>query len=48
MAAEVYPALADHLIGLVDVVQALKLKIQLRQSPSVVRVPDYKPICSHV
>ena len=33
MAVEAQPALADHLIGLVDVVQALKLKlgIQLRQ-----------------
>ena len=27
MAVEADPALADHLIGLVDVVQALKLKI---------------------
>ena len=27
MAVEVHPALADHLIGLVDVVQALKLKV---------------------
>ena len=38
VAVEVYPALADHLIGLVDVVQALKLKLGVSnysgQSPS--------------
>ena len=29
MAAEAHPALADHLIELVDVVQALKLKLDI-------------------
>ena len=33
MAVEVHPALADHLIGLVDVVQALKLKLGIQLRP---------------
>ena len=52
MAVEVCPALADHLVGLVDVVQALKSKLGVfnysGQSPSVVCVPNYKPTCVHI
>ena len=33
MAVEVHPALADHWIGLVDVVQALKLKLGIQLRP---------------
>ena len=33
MAVEVRPGLADHLIGLVDVVQALKLKLGIQLRP---------------
>ena len=46
MAVEVCPALADHLIGLVDVVQALKLKLGIQLRPVTLCfmcVPNYKP-----
>ena len=33
MAVEAHPALADHLIGLVGVVQALKLKLGIQLRP---------------
>ena len=51
MAVEVHPALADHLIGIVDVVQALKLKLDIQLRPVILcsgtNAPNYKPTCRH-
>ena len=50
LAVEVHRALIDHLVGLVDVVQALTLKlldIQLKPVILLVHAPNYKPTCGH-